>query len=73
MKIAFLPLLSATLASVASAAAIADPVADWEQRYLSRQDWAHDNSSLKLIGFKRLVCPPSSLSLSPNKMDGWLM
>lgn len=63
MKIALLPLLSATLASVASAAAIADPVADWEQRYLSRQDWAHDNSSLKLIGFKRLVCPLLSLSL----------
>lgn len=66
MKIALISLL--TSAALASAVAIADPVAEWEQRFLSRQEWAHDNSSLKLIGFKRCVFPslPYPFYLSPS-------
>lgn len=51
MKIALVSLLAS--AAVASAAAIADPVAEWEHQFLARQEWEHDNSTLKLIGFKR--------------------
>lgn len=40
-------------AVVASAAAIIDAVAEWEYKFLEQQQWLHDNSSVKLLGFKR--------------------
>lgn len=42
-----------TILATAACALAFDPVADWERAFIAQQEWAHDNSSVKLIGFKR--------------------